>query len=123
MINVKDQIYKALNDTGAFQNVSDLYPVGSGSFPCAQLTEEANTVYTKTDNEEQLAYLRYRIDIWNAGSTSDLALTVDEVLSALGLTRTECSDVADPAIYRHKQMRYEAIIDVNTEETYWNGNQ
>lgn len=123
MINVKDQVYKALDDTGVFESVSDLYPVGSGAFPCAQITEEANQVYTKTDNTERLSYLRYRIDIWATGSTSALALAVDEALAVLGLTRTECADVPDPSIQRHKQMRYEGVIDVTTEEMYWTGNQ
>lgn len=123
MINVKDQVYKALDDTGVFESVSDLYPVGSGAFPCAQITEEANYVYTKTDNDEKFSYLRYRIDIWASGSTSNLALEVDAALSALGLTRTECADVPDPTIQRHKQMRYEGIIDVTTQEMYWTGNQ
>ena len=123
MINVKDQVYSALVDADVFESVSDLYPVGSGAFPCAQITEEANQVYTKTDNEEKYSYLRYRIDIWATGSTSALALAVDTALAALGLTRTECADVPDPAIQRHKQMRYEGIIDVTTQEMYWTGNQ
>ena len=117
MINVKDQVYSALS--AEFENVSDIYPLSWESFPVVQYTEEANDVVTKTDNREQMAQLRYRIDIWNNGSTSDLALRVDSALAPLGLTRTQCQDVPDPSNHRHKQMRYEGIIDVNTEQVYW----
>lgn len=124
MINVKDQVYSAINAIADFETVTDLYPAGPGAtFPCAQITEEANNVYTKTDGEEQCSYLRYRIDIWSTGSTSQLALAVDEALSALGLVRSECADVPDPSNYRHKQMRYEGIIEDTTEKVYWTGNQ
>lgn len=121
MINVKDQVYSAL--LGVTENVSDLYPRDPAEFPAIQYTEEANNVITKTDDREQYAQLRYRIDIWSNGSTSDLALAVDEALSPLGLTRTQCEDIADPSNYRHKQMRYEGVIDVNTERVFWTQNQ
>ena len=117
MINVKDQVYAALS--AQFENVSDIYPLSWESFPVVQYTEEANNVVTKTDNREQLASLKYRIDIWNNGSTSQLAIEVDEALAPLGLTRTMCSDVPDPSNHRHKQMRYEGVIDVNSEQVFW----
>ena len=121
MINVKDQVYAAL--TGAFQNVSDVYPLTWEDFPVVQYTEEANNVVTKTDDKEQAAFLRYRIDIWSNGSTSVHAMNVDAALAPLGLTRVECQDVPDPSNHRHKQMRYEGIIDVNSEQVFWTGNQ
>ena len=95
MINVKDQVYEALSDV--FDNVSDFYPLSWENFPIIQYTEEANNVVTKTDNEEKHAQLRYRIDIWNTGSTSQLAVQVDDALKVLGLTRIECADVPDPS--------------------------
>ena len=67
--------------------------------------------------------LRYRIDIWNTGSTSQLALAVDEAISELGLVRTQCMDVADPRGLRQKQMRYEGIIDVSSQMVYWEGSR
>lgn len=121
MINVKDQVYSALSYVA--ENVSDIYPTTWESFPAIQYTEEANNVQTRTDDREQLAYLRYRIDIWDRGSTSATALAVDDAVSPLGLVRIECQDVADPSGLRHKQMRYEGIIDVNNENMYWTGNR
>lgn len=121
MINVKDQVYAALCEVAS--NVSDVYPQSWATLPAIQYTEEDNSVYTRTDADEQFATLRYRIDIWDSKSTSLTALAVDEAISALGLIRTACSDAADPSGMRHKVMRYEGIIDVNTEMVYWNGSR
>lgn len=121
MINVKNKVYSALRSV--CENVSDIYPQTWESLPCIQYTEEANDVYTKTDETEQLSILRYRIDVWNSGSTSEMALAVDDAVAALGLVRTTCSDVADPSGLRHKLMRYEGIIDNSTEVVYWEGNR
>ena len=121
MINVKDQVYAALQTVA--DNVSDIYPVDWISMPAIQYTEEDNSVFEKTDTQEQMASLRYRIDIWDTGSTSLTALAVDEAVSALGLVRTMCQDVADPSGRRHKVMRYEGIIDVNTQIVSWYGSR
>lgn len=121
MINVKDQVYAAL--LNVTEQVSDVYPTAWAAFPSIQYTEEQNNVYEWTDNTERLSYLRYRIDIWDQGSTSATALMVDAALVNIGLRRTECQDVPDPSGLRHKQMRYEAIIDVETQSSYWTGNQ
>ena len=121
MINVKDQVYAAL--LTVTDNVSDVYPQNWAQTPAIQYVEEDNSVYTRTDAEEQYANLRYRIDIWDTRSTSLTALAVDEAISKLGLVRTACQDVQDPTGLRHKVMRYEGIIDVNTQVVYWNGSR
>ena len=46
------------------------------------------------------------------------AVQVDAALSALGLKRTMCADVDDPSGRKHKQMRYEMVIDVKTQRVY-----
>lgn len=121
MINVKDQVYAALLEVT--ENVSDVYPQTWNVWPAIQYTEEDNSVFTRTDADEQLASLRYRIDIWDNKSTSATAVAVDEALSKLGLIRTACQDVADPTGLRHKLMRYEGVIDVNSQIVYWYGNR
>lgn len=123
MINVKDQVYSALQTIDGVAKVTDLYPNDWMQLPAIQYTEEANNVFEKTDQQEQLAQLVYRIDIWNTGSTSLLALAVDEVMSELGLTRTSCADVADGTQMRHKQMRYEGVIDMDANIVYWYGSR
>lgn len=119
MKNVKDQVFEALRKVN--ENVSDTYPANWAKLPAVQYVEEENKVYERTQNKEDKAYVRYRIDIWNGGNTSEIALNVDAAIAALGLVRTSCADVADPSGLRHKQMRYEGIIDMNSDIVYWNG--
>ena len=116
MINVKDQVFQALNDV--LENVTDSYPKDWATLPAVQYVEEENKVFEYTDLKEDKSYCRYRIDIWHNRSTSNAALLVDKELSALRLKRTQCMDVDDPSGLKHKVMRYEIIIDVETEEVY-----
>lgn len=118
MKNVKDQIYAALCQVS--ENVSDSYPGDWTVFPAIQLTEEDNSVYERTENKEQKAQVRYRIDIWNNKSTSDAAMAVDEVVSKLGLVRTACADAPEPGALKHKVIRYEGIISMDDDYVYWN---
>ena len=116
MINVKDQIYAAIKDIA--ENVSDGYPKDWGKLPAIQYTEEDNAVAEWVDGKESKAHLLYRIDIWNNDSTSITALEIDKAISVLGLRRSACGDAADPSGMKHKVMRYEVIIDVDTEMVY-----
>ena len=116
MINVKDEVYAAL--CTVTENVSDHYPRDWEQDLAIQYMEEDNKVMEYTDMEEQKAYCRYRIDIWARKSTSAAAVAVDRAISALGLMRTQCMDVEDPSGLKHKQLRYEMIIDVKTKQVY-----
>lgn len=116
MINIKPIIFKQLKKVS--NNVNDSYPSDWATFPVIQYVEEDNKTHTKTDDREQLAYIRYKIDIWNDKSTSDNAVEVDEVLSLLGLVRIQCIDTPEPSQLKHKVMRYEGIIDVNSMRVY-----
>lgn len=129
MINVKDQIYAAIsaaveNVTDPYlkgrENVTDSYPKSWENLPAVQYMEEENNVAEWTDDREQKSYCRYRVDIWNNRSTSEVALKIDQAISALGLKRSQCMDVDDPSGLKHKVMRYEMVIDVNTQEVYHN---
>lgn len=117
MKNVKDEVYAAL--LKVTENVSDVYPKEWANFPTIQFTEENNSVFERTGNKEDKAKVRYRIDAWHNKSTSEVALAIDEAVSALGLVRTGCSDVPDPSGLKHKQMRYEGIIDMYSDTVYW----
>lgn len=116
MINVKDQVYRAIK--GITENVSDGYPKEWGILPAIQYTEEDNSVYEWVDGKESKAHLLYRVDIWDNSSTSAAAMEVDAAICPLGLRRTYCGDVEDPSGMKHKVMRYEGIIDVDTEMVY-----
>lgn len=116
MINVKDEVYNAL--LSVTKNVTDHYPSSWEQNLAIQYMEEENKVVEYSDIEEQKAYCRYRIDIWSRESTSETAVAVDAAISALGLLRTQCMDVEDPNGWKHKQMRYEMVIDVQTKQVY-----
>lgn len=116
MINVKDEVYKAL--LKVTDNVTDSYPKDWAKEPAVQYMEEDNKVVEYTDMKEQKAYVRYRIDVFHSVSTSAVAVAVDAALSALGLLRTLCQDVDDPTGRKHKLMRYEMVIDVETGNVY-----
>lgn len=118
MKNVKDQVYAALSTVA--ENVSDSYPSDWVELPAIQYTEEDNKVVERTNNREDKAQVRYRVDIWNNKSTSTAAMAVDDAVGALGLVRTLCQDVPDPSGLKHKVMRYEGIIDMETDIVYWN---
>lgn len=118
MKNVKDQVYAALAEV--FDNVTDQYPQDFVALPAIQYTEENNKVFEHTEKEDK-SYVLYRVDIWDNRSTSEAALKVDRALSALGLVRILCQDAPDPSGWKHKVMRYEAIIDMESDDVYWPG--
>jgi len=116
MINVKDEVFKAL--LTVTENVSDHYPRDWEQDLAIQFMEEENKVVEYTDMQEQKAYCRIRVDLWARKSTSEAAIAVDKAVSALGLKRIQCMDVEDPSGRKHKQMRYEMVIDVKTKRVY-----
>ena len=118
MKNVKDQVYAALAE--GFENVTDSYPADWANLPAIQYVEEDNSVIEWTDEKEDKARVRYRIDIWNGTSTSEAAMKVDEAIAKLGLKRIACADVPDPSGLKHKQMRYEGIISMDSDLVYQN---
>ena len=120
MINVKDQIYNAL--LKVTENVTDSYPADDESWaklPVIIYCEEDNKVVEWTDEKEDKSYLRYRIEIYDKQSTSLTALAVDNAISSLGLKRCLCQDANEPG-WKHKVMRYEGIIDVESQYVYQN---
>lgn len=116
MINVKNQVYKAIKDICT--NVSDSYPAEWANLPAIQYIEEDNKVYEFTDEKEDKSYVRYKIDIWHNRSTSEYALEVDKSIAILGLQRIMCQDVTDSSGLKHKLMRYEGVIDNKTQIVY-----
>lgn len=117
MINVKDQVYKAL--TKVSDNVTDNYPSdwSKVEYPIIIYKEEDNRVYEWTDEKEDKSYLRYFIEIWDKQSTSSITLAVDQQMSKLGLKRILCQDDNQPG-WKHKIMRYEGVIDVSNQIVY-----
>lgn len=122
MKNVKEQVYKALCTVS--DNVSDTYPHTWAEGSTIQYTEEQNNVWEWSSGnngiKEDKSFVRYRIDIWDRNSTSETTIMVDLAMNTTGLKRVECQDVPDPSGMKHKQMRYEGIIDMDSDTVYWN---
>ena len=121
MKNIKEEVYKVLCTVS--DHVSDSYPSTWAEDSTIQYTEEQNNVWEASSEgdkvREDKSLVRYRVDIWNRNSTSLTALAVDEAMKETGLKRIECQDVPDPSGMKHKQMRYEGIIDMDSDEVYW----
>lgn len=113
MINIKPIIYKELEKVA--ENVTDTYPDDWENFPVVIFLEEENKPYEIYGDKEQKSNIRYKVDIFNNDSTSALAIKIDEIFSNLGLMRTSSLDVPDPSHLRHKTMRFEGIVDLNSE--------
>lgn len=113
MINIKPIIYKELEKVA--ENVTDTYPDNWENFPVVIFLEEENKPYEIYGDKEQKSNIRYKVDIFNNDSTSALAMKIDEIFSNLGLMRTSSLDVPDPSHLRHKTMRFEGIVDLNSE--------
>lgn len=117
MVNIKDLIYAEL--CKVIENVSDTYPANWSNLPAIQYMEEENNVYEYTDDGESKSYVRYVVHIWDNKSTSKTACDVDKVMSSFGLKRSSCSDINDPSGMKHKQMRFEAVYDVDLNQIFF----
>ncbi|MDQ8821160.1 hypothetical protein RFF58_09090 [Streptococcus ruminantium] len=116
MINIKPLIFKKLKEVA--DNVTDTYPQDWENFPVVIYLEEENRPHEITDDKEQMSYLRYKVDIFHNDSTSDLAVEIDAIFASLGLKRTSSVDTPDPTHLRHKIMRFEGILDLNSQIVY-----
>ena len=116
MINIKPLIYKELQKVA--DNVTDTYPDDWENVPVVIFLEEQNKPGEWYDDQEKKSHIRYKVDIFDKDSTSDLAVKINEIFASLGLRRTDCQDVPDPSHLRHKVMRFEGVIDPKTQLVY-----
>ncbi len=90
------------------------------AFPCVTLVEEDNTVYRKTQDEEERehhATLMYTINIYcnkangKRAEAKAIAKIVDDAMQSLKFTRTVKNQIpnADRSIYR-MILRYTAVV-------------
>nr|DAT03302.1 MAG TPA: tail component [Caudoviricetes sp.] len=116
MINIKPVIYKELQKVA--DNVTDTYPDDWENFPVVIFLEEQNKPGEWYDEKERKSNIRYKVDIFDKDSTSGLAVEIDKIFASLGLRRTDCQDVPDPSHLRHKLMRFEGIVDLDSQLVY-----
>nr|DAN38337.1 MAG TPA: tail component [Caudoviricetes sp.]DAS24604.1 MAG TPA: tail component [Caudoviricetes sp.] len=116
MINIKPVIYKELQKVA--DNVTDTYPDDWENCPVVIFLEEQNKPGEWYDEKERKSNIRYKVDIFDKDSTSSLAVEIDKIFASLGLRRTDCQDVPDPSHLRHKLMRFEGIVDLDSQLVY-----
>lgn len=116
MINIKPLIYQELSKLT--ENVTDTYPDDWETFPVVIFLEEQNKPFDYYDDREQKSEIRYKIDVFDKASTSDLSVKINEVFAKLGLKRMDATDVPEASHLKHKVMRFEGIVDINTEQVY-----
>lgn len=113
MINKKEEIYSKLLQV--CENTTDTYPQNWEVFPSVQYLEEENTPQEVVDNKETQSYLRYKVDIWSKESTSNLAIAINDVFFSMGLLRTTSVDFSEPNGLKHKVMKFEGILDIESD--------
>lgn len=113
MINKKEEIYNKLLQV--CKNTSDTYPQDWVNYPSVQFLEEENTPQEVVDKKEMQSYLRYKIDIWSKESTSNLAIAINDVFFNMGMFRTTSVDFAEPNGLKHKVMKFEGILDIQSD--------
>lgn len=116
MINIKPVIFKELQKVA--DNVTDTYPSDWENFPVVIFLEEQNKPGEWFDDAEKKSNIRYKVDIFDKDSTSNLAVEINKIFASLGLRRTDCQDVPDPSHLRHKLMRFEGIVDLKSQLVY-----
>jgi len=116
MKNIKKEVLELLEPICG--DASDSFPEDFSKDTQLQYTEEENRAQDTSGNRVINSYIRYRIDIWNKKSTTELACAVDEAMNGkLGLKRTGCTDSNEPG-RKHKIMRYEGIISESDGKMY-----
>ena len=116
MINIKPVIFKELQKVA--DNVTDTYPSDWETFPVVIFLEEQNKPGDWFDDKEQKTSIRYKVDIFDNDSTSDLAVKINEIFAPLGLRRIESQDIPELSHLRHKLMRFEGIVDLDSQLVY-----
>lgn len=114
MIDLTLPLREALE--GVIACVQGQYPAPQAAFPSAVLYESGNAVQARCDGRAHLHALEYTIELWafSPAETHALAARADEAVSALGFSRTSCTDIydEDAAAYR-RVMQYCALCDEN----------
>ena len=118
MIDVSPQIGRAIKTV--CDNVNSNYPKDFTKLPVIMYVEEDNHTVEKSFGKESKAYIRFKVDIWTNSmrELSDYTDKINEAITNLGMKRTQCLTVPDPSGLSHKVIRYEGIVDLETERVY-----
>ena len=92
------------------------HPAHLAVFPCAVLYQSGGGVAAQADGSPHLCEIEYTLEVWAASpaETHTLSALADEALNGLGLRRTACTDLFDPAARAHRRvLRYRALCDAD----------
>lgn len=122
MISVKAEVYQGL--VSVFEplgiQVFDYFPDELEQFPLVVYLEENNVPHEIVDGEEVTSHITYRVDVWSSDSTTEYALTINDVFAKFGIRRITSTDAPDVSGLKHKLMKFEGIVDVKTKIVYSN---
>ena len=116
MINIKPDVLSALKNDNALtlllggQRIYQLEAPNATEFPRITFFEYSNIGLIYADDAEQLSEIYFQLDVFCRNtSTSDIAISVDRVMTSIGFFRVSANDLYEDLeamkIY-HKAMRY-----------------
>lgn len=109
MYDVKPDVSAELNSIPGV-TVADVRPANWNALPYIFYYEVENNNPLLISGSP-LSDVTLQIEIWSEGSTSALAMQVDQLLTGMGFRRQFSADVPDSADVRHKTMRFQGIVD------------
>lgn len=113
MIDIKPDVFAALQAVPGVKAVTDAYPTDWGKLPAISFYEASNRDPLGIATGP-LSDVAVQVDIWHTKSTGALAAAVDAALNAIGLRREMAADVPDPSGIKHKTMRYRGVVDARS---------
>jgi len=117
VVNIKDYLVSTLTGNAELMalingegNLHYGIPPVDATFPCLSYYEISNVPRLLGDDKELASEIVVQVDVWNEeGSTSDIALKVNEVLQNAGFRRTQAQDLdqeGQSPVIRRKAMRF-----------------
>jgi hypothetical protein len=121
MIDIKADVYQALQGISPQVPVFHSWPEDWSVLPPVSFHETANQVELRTNDMERFARISITVDVWGETpeSVSDVAMQVDSLLSGVGLVRGAAVDLYETVARRHhKAMIFSGVVDVITRTVY-----
>lgn len=112
MINFKPELVRLLSTIDA--ELVESYPDDWTKMPTIVYEEEANKPDITTTAGESSTYLRYRIEIYSNKSTSELKISINNIMTSRGFTRASSVDINESTNKRHTIMRFEGSYEHGT---------
>lgn len=111
MQNFKPTIAEQLSKLTGVKQLCAGYPKDFAKMPTVTYSENNNSDAGYTE-QEVVTDLEYQFDIWAKGSTSGLALQLDDLITPLGFRRAGSNELVDTNTgLNHRILRYRGRYD------------